>query len=74
MSQTLRSAFVSRTLAAALLSLALASPQQALASNGAVMVDDTDVDPVGHCKVDSWASFASNQDPAGSQRKWKVWW
>jgi hypothetical protein len=51
--------------AAALLFLALASPQQALAANGAVAVDDTDMDPVGHCKVDSWASFASNRDRLG---------
>jgi hypothetical protein len=32
----------------------------ALAANGAVGVDDTDVDPVGTCKVDSWFSTASN--------------
>jgi hypothetical protein len=54
-----------RALFVAALLLALASPQQVLAANGAVQVDDTDVDPVGHCKVDSWASFASNQDRIG---------
>jgi hypothetical protein len=37
-------------------------PRQALAANGATAVDDTDIDPVGDCKVDSWASFASNRD------------
>jgi hypothetical protein len=49
----------------ALLWLAVAAPQQALAANGAVQVDDTDVDPVGACKVDSWAQFASNRDRIG---------
>ena len=51
--------------AIALLWLAVAAPQQAFAANGAVQVDDTDVDPVGACKVDSWAQFASNQDRIG---------
>jgi hypothetical protein len=54
-----------RTAAAALLLLLLACPRDALAANGAVQVDDTDVDPVGHCKVDSWAQFASNRDRIG---------
>ena len=43
----------------------LALPQQAHAANGATAVDDTDIDPVGNCKVDSWASFASNSDRVG---------
>jgi hypothetical protein len=52
--------------AAALLLLVLAAPREALAANGAVAVDDTDVDPVGACKLDSWASFASkNRDRIG---------
>jgi hypothetical protein len=51
--------------AAALLLLSLAISREALAANGAVAVDDTDVDPVGACKVDSWASFASNRDRIG---------
>jgi hypothetical protein len=58
-------AFTGRAAAAALLLMALASPPQAHAANGAVAVDDTDVDPVGKCKVDSWASFASNRDRLG---------
>ena len=45
-----------------MLLLALAMPRPALAANGATAVDDTDIDPVGACKVDSWASFASNRD------------
>jgi hypothetical protein len=45
--------------------LLLAAPTDARAANGAVAVDDTDMDPVGHCKVDSWASFASNRDRLG---------
>jgi hypothetical protein len=51
-----------RIAAPALLLLALAIPQEAFAANGATAVDDTDIDPAGNCKVDSWASFASNQD------------
>ena len=58
-------AFTDRAAAAVLLLMALVSSQQALAANGAVQVDDTDVDPVGHCKVDSWASFADNRDRIG---------
>jgi hypothetical protein len=50
---------------AAMLMIALALPRAALAANGAVLVDDTDIDPVGTCKVDSWASFADNRDRLG---------
>jgi hypothetical protein len=50
---------------AALLLAALAPARQASAANGALAVDDTDVDPVGTCKVDSWISFASNSDRLG---------
>lgn len=49
----------------ATLLLAMAGSHEALAANGAVQVDDTDVDPVGQCKVDSWASFADNRDRIG---------
>lgn len=56
---------VRQAAAASLLLLTLAAPREALAANGAVAVDDTDVDPVGACKVDSWASFASNRDRIG---------
>jgi hypothetical protein len=42
--------------------LCLALPGRGEAANGGVAVDDTDVDPVGACKVDSWAQFASNRD------------
>ena len=45
--------------------LCLPARSDALAANGGVAVDDTDVDPVGNCKVDSWASFASNRDRLG---------
>lgn len=65
MSRSFGGALIVRA-AAALLLLALLSPQQARAANGAVQVDDTDVDPVGNCKVDSWASFASNRDRIGN--------
>ncbi len=54
-----------RTAAAALLLILLACPRDALAANGGVAVDDIDMDPVGNCKVDSWASFASNRDRLG---------
>ncbi len=50
---------------AALPASRLLGPQQALAANGGVAVDDTDMDPVGKCKVDSWASFADNRDRLG---------
>jgi hypothetical protein len=65
MSRALCCVFVGRTVAAALLLLALACPRDALAANGAVVVDDADLDPVGACKVDSWVSFASNRDRLG---------
>ncbi len=57
--------FMRGAAAATLLLLAVIAPRPALAANGAVAVDDTDVDPVGACKVDSWASFASNRDRIG---------
>ena len=66
MSPILRTALLCRGVAAALMLLALASPQQAHAANGAMQVDDTDVDPVGNCKVDSWGSFANNRDRIGN--------
>ena len=50
----------------AVASLCLALPDRSEAASGAVAVDDTDVDPVGHCKVESWASVASNRDRAGA--------
>jgi hypothetical protein len=36
-----------------------------LAANGAVAVDDADMDAVGECKAETWASFASNRDRFG---------
>jgi hypothetical protein len=54
-----------RGTAAAFLLLALAIPRAALAANGATAVDDTDIDPIGNCKVDSWYSAASNSDRLG---------
>ena len=60
------SARICRALAAsALLLVVLALPGKALAANGAVAVDDTDMDPVGACKVESWLSAASNRDRIG---------
>ena len=54
---------VCRTAVAILLALlAIGLPREALAANGATAVDDTDIDPVGNCKVDSWYSSASNSD------------
>jgi len=49
-------------LAAALFELlALACSQDALAA-GALAVDEADLDPVGHCKLESWLSFGSTGD------------
>jgi hypothetical protein len=56
--------FRRRGAAVALLLLALACPRDALAA-GALAVEDVDIDPVGHCKVESWLSFASNRDRLG---------
>jgi len=47
------------------LAMLLANPHEARAANGGVFVDDTDIDSVGYCKVDSWLSFASNRDRLG---------
>jgi hypothetical protein len=60
------SARVCRALAiTALLIVVFALPGKALAANGAVAVDDIDMDPVGACKVESWLSAASNRDRIG---------
>jgi len=45
-------------------SLALAAGE-AHAAGGAFFTDAADVGEVGNCKVESWASFASNQDFIG---------
>jgi hypothetical protein len=37
-------------------------PASALAAGGALVVDDVDIDKPGACKVESWASAASNHD------------
>ena len=37
----------------------------ATAAGGAFVVEDADVDDVGECKVESWASFADNRDFIG---------
>jgi hypothetical protein len=51
-----------RGIAAAIFAfLAPACSQEALAA-GALAVDDADLDPVGHCKLESWLSFGSNRD------------
>ena len=44
-------------------SLALAG--EARAAGGAYVTDAADVGEIGNCKVESWASFASNQDFIG---------
>ncbi len=49
----------SRILFAMMMALA---PASALAAGGAFVVDDTDIDKPGACKVESWASAASNHD------------
>jgi hypothetical protein len=49
----------SRLLLEMLMALA---PASALAAGGAFVVDDVDVDKPGACKVESWASAASNHD------------
>jgi hypothetical protein len=54
-----------RISAVAIALLSLTVSREAWGANGAVAVDDTDMDPVGACKVDSWASFASNRDRIG---------
>ncbi len=38
------------------------APASALAAGGAFVVDDADIDKPGACKVESWASTASNHD------------
>ncbi len=51
-----------RGIAAAIFALlALACSREALAAGG-LAVDDADIDPVGHCKLESWLSFGSNRD------------
>jgi len=45
-------------------SLALAAVE-ARAAGGAYITDAADVGEIGNCKVESWASFASNQDLIG---------
>lgn len=49
----------SRFLFATMMALA---PASALAAGGAFVVDDVDTDKPGACKVESWASAASNHD------------
>jgi hypothetical protein len=44
------------------LAAALALSHGARAAGGAYQVDTADISDVGSCKVESWASFASNQD------------
>jgi hypothetical protein len=44
--------------------LALAWSRDAPAAGG-LAVDDIDIDPVGHCKLESWLSFGSNRDRIG---------
>src|SRR5262249_43758219 len=43
----------------------LAFAGEARAAGGAYVTDTADVGDVGNCKVESWASFASNQDFIG---------
>jgi hypothetical protein len=46
-----------------LLAMAIAlAPASALAAGGAYVVDDAAIDDPGKCKVESWASAASNHD------------
>jgi hypothetical protein len=40
----------------------MVAPASALAAGGAFVVDDVDIDKPGACKVESWASAASNHD------------
>jgi hypothetical protein len=42
--------------------LAVTAPTSALAAGGAFAVDDSEIGKPGDCKVESWASFASNRD------------
>ena len=50
------------TLAAVLTGAALLAPTSAYAAGGAFVVDDSEVNEVGSCKVESWAAIASNTD------------
>ncbi len=45
--------------------LALASPHRVEAAGGAFAVDDAEIGAPGSCKVESWVSFASNNDFLG---------
>ena len=49
-------------LAALCLIAASAGSHQAHAAGGAYVVDTSEVSGPGSCKVESWASFASNRD------------
>ena len=52
-------------LALAVSVLAMALPTRVEAAGGAFIVDDSEIAKPGECKVESWASFASNADFLG---------
>jgi len=41
---------------------ALASPCAAASLGGAYFIDDAEIEPVGGCEIEHWASFAANSD------------
>src|SRR5437899_12904276 len=51
---------------AAGLGLAMMVPVEARAAGAAYQVDTVEVSEAGSCKVESWASFASNRDFVGA--------
>ena len=51
---------------AAWFSLAVMAPIEARAAGAAYQVDTAEVSEAGACKVESWASFASNRDFFGA--------
>jgi hypothetical protein len=39
-----------------------AAPAAAASTGGAYFIDDADIEPVGHCEIEHWTSFAANGD------------
>jgi len=67
----LKARFASRKIkwlgtAAAVTGAALLASTPALAAGGAYVVDDSEINEVGSCKVESWAAIASNADFIGT--------
>jgi hypothetical protein len=62
MARTHKSALPLGAVAIAFLAIGVATPSSGLAAGGAYAVDDVEVGAPGSCKVESWASYATNRD------------